>query len=81
MIAKASAWVGALMLGWWLAVLAYLAPQRDIRVAQADTPGALIAAVCAFALLVAALWLQHCCRSPSDGPEDPDEERTRSERD
>ncbi len=80
-IAKASAWVGALMLGWWLAVLAYLAPQRDIRVAQADIPGAVIAAACAFALLVAALWLQHCCRSPSDGPEDPDEERTRSDRD
>ena len=27
-IAKASAWVGALVLGWWLGVLAYLLPRR-----------------------------------------------------
>lgn len=39
-VAKASAWVGAVMLGWWLAVLAYLLPRRaELRVAAADTPG------------------------------------------
>jgi hypothetical protein len=66
-IAKASAWVGALVLGWWLAVVVYLLPRRAmIRVAEADTAGAVVAAGCALALLVAALWLQHCCRSPSD---------------
>lgn len=66
-IAKASAWVGAVMFGWWMAVLAYLLPRRsELRVAAADTPGALVAAVSAFALIAAALWLQHCCKSPSE---------------
>jgi hypothetical protein len=73
---KASAWVGAVMLGWWLAVLAYLLPRRaELRVAAADTPGALVAVASAFALVVAALWLQHCCKSPGE----PDGEDTRPE--
>ena len=64
LIAKASAWVGALVLGWWLGVLVYLLPRRStLRVAGEDTAGAAVAAVCALALVVAALWLQHCCRS------------------
>ena len=58
-IAQASAWVGALVLGWWIGVLAYLLPRRaELRVAAADTAGAAVAAVCAFALVVGALWLQ-----------------------
>lgn len=66
-IAKSSAWVGAVMLGWWIAVLAYLLPRRgELRVAAADTPGALVAAGSALALVAAALWLQNCCRSPSE---------------
>ena len=66
-IAKASAWVGAVMFGWWLAVLAYLLPRRaELRVAGADTPGALVAAGSAFALVAAALWLQNCCKSPGE---------------
>src|SRR5690242_17340818 len=48
MIAKASAWVGALVLGWWLGVLAYLLPNRGwLRVAANDTPGAAVAAASA----------------------------------
>ena len=70
MIAKASAWVGALVLGWWVGVLVYLLPRRDtLRVAGEDTAGAVVAAVSALALLVAALWLQHCCKSPQEPPE------------
>ncbi len=70
-IAQASAWVGALVLGWWIGVLAYLLPRRgELRVAAADTAGAVVAAVCALALVVAALWLQHSCKSP---PQDPAE--------
>jgi hypothetical protein len=66
-IAKASAWVGAVMLGWWAGVLAYLLPKRsELRVAAADAPGVTVAALSAFALVVAALWLQHCCKSPGD---------------
>jgi hypothetical protein len=73
-IAKASAWVGALALGWWIAVLAYLVPRRDtMRIAGEDTAGAVVAALCALALMVAALWLQHCCKSPEDQQSDPDD--------
>lgn len=70
MIAKASAWVGALVLGWWLGVLAYLLPNRGwLRVAGQDTPGAVVAAISALALIVAALWLQHCCEKPEEPPD------------
>jgi len=72
-IAKASAWVGAVVLGWWLGVLAYLLPRRStLRVAGEDTAGALVAAACALALVAAALWLQHCCESPQEPPDNPD---------
>ncbi len=71
-IAQASAWVGALVLGWWIGVLAYLLPRRgELRVAAADTAGAVVAAVCALALVAAALWLQHSCKSPPQDPQDP----------
>jgi len=70
MVAKASAWVGALMLGWWIGVLAYFLPRRSwLRVAAEDAGGTTVAAVSALALLVAALWLQHCCKSPPDQSE------------
>ncbi len=66
-VAKASAWVGALALGWWVGVLVYLLPRRSwLRVAGEDTAGAAVAAVSALALVIAALWLQHCCKSPGE---------------
>lgn len=72
-IAKASAWVGALVAGWWVGVLVYLLPRRTtIRVAGEDTPGVVVAALCALALAIAGLWLQHCCKSPEEPPEDGD---------
>ena len=73
MIAKASAWAGALVLGWWVGLLAYLLPRRStLRVAGEDTAGAVVAAVSALALVVGALWLQHCCKSPREPPENGD---------
>ena len=70
LIAKASAWVGALVLGWWVGVLVYLLPRRStLKVAGEDTAGAVVAAVCALALVIAALWLQHCCKSPEEPPD------------
>lgn len=67
LVAQASAWVGALVLGWWAGVLVYLLPRRSwLRVAGEDTAGTVVAAISALALLVAALWLQHCCKSPPD---------------
>jgi hypothetical protein len=72
-IAKASAWVAALVLGWWFGVLVYLLPRRStLRVAGEDTAGAAVAAGCALALVVAALWLQHCCKSPGEPPDNAD---------
>jgi hypothetical protein len=69
-IAKASAWVGALALGWWVGVLVYLLPRRSwLRVAGQDTAGTAVAAFSALVLVVAALWLQHCCKSPPDPTE------------
>jgi hypothetical protein len=69
-IAKASAWVGALALGWWTSVLGYLLTRRSwLRVAGEDTAGTVVAALSALALVVAALWLQHCCKSPGDPTE------------
>ncbi|MBV9512719.1 MAG: DUF3180 domain-containing protein [Mycobacteriaceae bacterium] len=69
MIAKASAWVGALVLGWWLGALAYLLPHRALGAAVNDTPGAVVAALSALALIIAALWLQHCCEKPEEPPD------------
>ncbi|MGA5541780.1 DUF3180 domain-containing protein [Mycobacterium sp. NPDC051198] len=72
-IAKASAWVGAIVAGWWIGVLVYLLPRRgDLRVAGEDTPGAVVAALSAVALIVAAVWLQHCCKSPEEPPDNGD---------
>lgn len=78
-VAKASAWVGAVMVGWWLAVMAYLLPRRsELRVAAADTPGVLVAMISALALVAAALWLENCCKSPGERDDDdvrPDQPR------
>ncbi|MBP2455830.1 DUF3180 domain-containing protein [Mycolicibacterium lutetiense] len=72
-VAKASAWVGAIVAGWWIGVLLYLLPRRgDLRVAGEDTPGAVVAAISALALIVAAVWLQHCCKSPGEPPDNGD---------
>lgn len=72
-VAKASAWVGAAVFGWWIGVLVFVLPRRgSLRVAAEDAPGAVVAAVSALALVAAALWLQHCCKSPQDPPEDRD---------
>jgi hypothetical protein len=72
MISKASALVGALALGWWVGVLVFLLPKRDETFAGASILGTVVAAVSALALVVAALWLQHCCKSPDEPPEDAD---------
>jgi hypothetical protein len=69
---KASAWVGAVMFGWWLGVLVFLLPKQQAEFPARDTPGAVVAAVSALALLLAALWLQHCCKSPPEPPDDAD---------
>jgi len=73
-LAKASAVAGALMAGVWAGLLGYLLPRYgQLAAAADDTPGAVLGLVCALALVAAGLWLQHCCRAPTDS-DDPDRE-------
>ncbi|MDV6011427.1 DUF3180 domain-containing protein [Haloechinothrix sp. LS1_15] len=73
-LAKASSLLGAIMVGGWLAGIAYLAPRAGtIAAAGDDLPAAVVGAICAACLIGAALWLEHCCRAP--GMDDRDESR------
>jgi hypothetical protein len=72
-LAKASSLAGAITGGAWAGVLSYVLPLRSqLASAASDTATAVIGVICAAALVAAALWLEHCCRTP-DGPDDPDE--------
>lgn len=69
-LAKASSLAGAITAGAWVGVLAHVLPLRSIiETAGSDTVTAAIGLVCAGALVAAALWLEHCCRTP-DQPDD-----------
>jgi branched-subunit amino acid ABC-type transport system permease component len=69
-LAKASSLAGAITGGAWLGVLGYVLPRRsELASAASDTVTASLGAVCAAALVAAALWLEHCCRTPSDDEE------------
>lgn len=75
-LAKASSILGAIMLGTWLGILAYVAPRRDeITAAADDFPSAIVGIGCAAALIAAALWLEWCCRTPDDQRNQPPEHR------
>ena len=69
-LAKASSLAGAITGGAWLGVLGYVLPLRsELASAASDTVTAALGAVCAAALVAAALWLEHCCRTPDDDEE------------
>jgi hypothetical protein len=69
-LAQASAYVGAVLLGIWTGVLLYVGPSvGDLQAAANDTLTAVIGVVCSAALVAAALWLESVCRIP---PEDQD---------
>jgi hypothetical protein len=69
-LAKASSLLGAIMLGVWIGLLAYVLPRQSQFIAAAnDTITAVIGAISAALLIAAALWLEHCCRSPDDPTE------------
>lgn len=71
-LAKASSLAGAITGGAWLGVLSYVLPLRsELTSAASDTLTASVGVVCAAALVAAALWLEHCCRTP-DGPDEAD---------
>jgi hypothetical protein len=75
-LAKASSLLGAIMLGTWLAVLGYLLPLRlELDAAAQDLPSAILGSLCSAALIAAALWLEHCCRTPRDQDDQRSSER------
>ncbi|MEV1117092.1 DUF3180 domain-containing protein [Actinosynnema sp. NPDC049800] len=65
--AKASSLLGAIMLGAWAGVLAYVLPARgEFEAADHDVLSASVGAGCAALLIAAALWLERCCKTPDD---------------
>jgi hypothetical protein len=71
-LAKASGQVGSLAAGVWLGFLVWVFPQRPtMHAAAADTPGAIAGLGAGLALVAAALWLEYCCRAPSEPPDEP----------
>jgi peptidoglycan/LPS O-acetylase OafA/YrhL len=70
-LAKASALVGAASAGIWAGFLLFLMPQRAVvQAAVEDTSGVVVGALAGVALVAAALWLEHCCKTPEDPDED-----------
>lgn len=70
-LAQASAYVGAVVLGIWLGVLAYVAPAAGrLQAAEADTVAATLGVLASGALVAAALWLESVCRVPPSDEED-----------
>lgn len=70
-LAKASALVGAALVGVWTGFLLYVLPiSATVRAASADRVGAVVGLVAGLVLVGAALWLEHCCRTPDDHTDD-----------
>ncbi|MET9231518.1 DUF3180 domain-containing protein [Lentzea sp. NPDC003310] len=66
-LAKASSVLGALMFGAWTGLLIFVIPVRDsFPAASNDLVAAVVGMIAAVALTAAALWLEHCCRTPDD---------------
>lgn len=66
-LAKASSVLGALMFGAWAGLLIYTIPVRDsFPAAGNDLFAAVIGMVSAAVLTAAALWLEHCCKTPKE---------------
>lgn len=70
-LAKASALVGAASAGVWLGFGLWVFPQHDrVRAAASDSTGVVIGLIAAVLLVAAALWLEHCCKTPGEPPEE-----------
>lgn len=73
-LAKASSPAGAVLLGAYGGLLAYVAPRADVnRAAADDVLVSALSALAALGLVVAALLLERACRVPT--PPDRDDER------
>ncbi|MGW6936622.1 DUF3180 domain-containing protein [Lentzea sp. NPDC054927] len=66
-LAKASSVLGALMFGAWAGLLIFTIPVRDsFPAASNDLVAAVIGMISAVVLTAAALWLEHCCKTPTE---------------
>ena len=71
-LAKASAVVGAVMVGIWTGLLVYVVPRLgQLAAAGSDTVTAAFGVVAAVALTAAALWLEYSCRTPGSAGRGP----------
>ncbi|MFD4293564.1 DUF3180 domain-containing protein [Rhodococcus sp. NPDC058505] len=71
-LAKASALVGAASAGVWFGLLLYLLPKRaEVDAAAQDMTGTLVGVLAGVVLVAAAMWLEHCCRTPDEPPDEP----------
>jgi hypothetical protein len=78
-LAKASSILGAIMLGAWLGILAYVLPKRaELLAAADDFPSTVVGVICSAALIAAALYLEWCCRAPRDQDNQPPEGSSRA---
>ena len=65
-LAKASAVVGAVMVGIWAGLLVYVVPRLGkLEAAGHDTAIGAFGVLAAVALTAAALWLEYSCRTPA----------------
>lgn len=72
-LARASAVVGAFVLGVWAGLLVYTVPRYEqLAAAHGDTRTGAVGVVAALALVAAALWLEYACRAPAP----PDSDRS-----
>jgi len=74
-LAKASAILGAVAVGVWVGMLVFLWSQHGVNAAEHDRPGAIVGAFGGLVLVVAALWLEYCCRAPDDPTDQPTQPR------
>lgn len=66
-LAKASSVLGALMFGAWTGLLIFVLPVRDsFPAASNDLVAAVVGMIAAILLTAAALWLEHCCKTPKE---------------
>ena len=67
--------LGAIAVGVWLGLLAFLLGQHDLVAADHDRPGAIVGLIGGVVLVGAALWLEYCCRAPDDPTDQPTQPR------
>ncbi|WKD61962.1 hypothetical protein CCICO_09815 [Corynebacterium ciconiae DSM 44920] len=64
-VAKASAWTGAIVGGWYVGMATFVLPKASsLAAAQNDLPGVVISAAAGVALAAAGIYLERGCTLP-----------------